>query len=298
MDENLGKIALKFNRDENNLLIFIESIIFNITDERDIDSVFLLILNMISKYILNDIFLENSHYLIAERSDLVTDKKALTRRIQDTSYFTKNQIDILSDIYNIDVDKKGEFYQLGYDFDEEFSGFLVDIKDNGIFNDICYINLETGKEVDSKLLSTSIHEMAVMSLYLKCFVKKGDLLIIEEPEAHLHPKNQRILTKYIVRAINQGLKIILTTHSDYIIEQFNNLIRLNKIDSNLLSDFNYTNRDVLNPKNISIYHFKKQKKDLYNAIKIDINETGFYEDSLTPISEELYDESDKIIDLM
>ena len=34
------------------------------------------------------------------------------------------------------------------------------------------------------------------------------------------------------------------------------------------------------------------------GLKVDINETGFYEESLTPISEELYDESDKIIDLM
>ena len=297
-EENSGKIALKFNRDEKNLLIFIESILFNLNEKEDIDSLFLVIVGLIANYIFKDIFLEDSYYLIAERSDLVTDKKALTRRIQDISYFSKNQIDILSEIYNIDSTKKGEFYRLGCEFDEEFSGLMVDIKNNEIFNDISYTDIKTGREIHTNLLSTSIHEMALLSLYLKYIVKKGDLLIIEEPEAHLHPKNQRILTKFIVRAINKGLKIMITTHSDYVVEQFNNLIRLSTIDKNLLDEFNYTVDDILNPENISMYHFKKEENYLFTAQKVDINETGFYEESLTPISEELYDESDKIIDLM
>ena len=78
------------------------------------------------------------------------------------------------------------------------------------------------------------YETALFSIYLKYVVEKGDLLIIEEPEAHLHPENQRILVKYIVRAVNKGLKVMLTTHSDYVIEQFNNFVRLASIDSERL----------------------------------------------------------------
>ena len=294
---NSGRIALAFDS-ESNLLINIESIFFNITQLSDVNSLLLIILTMIVNSIFKDICLKNSYYLIAERSDLVTDNKALTRRIQDKSYFSKNQIDILSKLYSIDSTQKGEFYELGCEFDREFSGYLVDIKDNGINNDISFIDDGTNNEVSSKMLSTSIHEMALLSIYLKYVVKKDDLLIIEEPEAHLHPKNQRILVKYIVRAVNKGLKVMLTTHSDYVIEQFNNFVRLNSVDENFLDEFNYTEQDILNHEDISIYTFKKDSEKQFVAEKIDINETGFDEESFAPISEELYDESDRIIDMM
>lgn len=294
---NTSKIALDFDS-KSNLLINIESMLFNITELSDVNSLLLIVLTMIANSLFRDICLKNSYYIIAERSDLVTDNKALTRRIQDRSYFSKNQIDILSKIYSINPAQKGEFYDLGCEFDKEFSGYLVEVKDNGINNDISYIDEDTSKEVSSKMLSTSIHEMALLSIYLKYVIKKEDLLIIEEPEAHLHPKNQRILVKYLVRAVNSGLKVMITTHSDYVIEQFNNFVRLNSINQDSLEEFNYSQDDVLNHEDISIYTFKKDSKKQYVAEKIDINETGFDEETFAPISEELYDESDKIIDMM
>lgn len=294
---NTSKIALDFDS-ESNLLINIESILFNITELSDVNSLLLIVLIMIANSIFRDICLKNSYYIIAERSDLVTDNKALARRIQDKSYFSKSQIDILSKIYSIDSAQKGEFYDLGCEFDKQFSGYLVEVKDNGINNDISYIDEDTSQEVSSKMLSTSIHEMALLSIYLKYVVKKDDLLIIEEPEAHLHPKNQRILVKYLVRAVNNGLKVMITTHSDYVIEQFNNFIRLNSINPDSLEEFNYTSEDVLNHEDISIYAFKKDSKKQFIAEKININETGFNEETFAPISEELYDESDRIIDMM
>ena len=293
---NTTKMTLYFDNNSN-LLINIESILFNITELNDVKSLLLVMLTMIANSIIGNLCLKNSYYINAERSDLVTDHKALTRRIQDKSYFSKNQIDILSKIYNIDPNIKGEFYDLACDFDKEFSGYLVDIKDNTLYNDITYIDEDSNQEVSSKMLSTSIHEMALLSIYLKYVVKKDDLLIIEEPEAHLHPKNQRILVKYIVRAVNNGLNVMLTTHSDYVIEQFNNFVRLSAIDTDNLDEFAYTPADILNYEDISIYTFKKESKKQYIAEKIEINETGFDEEIFTPISEELYDESDKIIDM-
>ena len=291
---NTGKITINFDKDSN-LLINIESVLFNITQLSDVNSVILIILTMIAKSILGQICLKNSYYLTCERSVLVTDNKALTRRIHDKSYFSKNQIDILSKLYSINPSKIGEFYDLGCEFDKEFSGYLVYIKDNGITNEIYYIDRDSNQEVSSKMLSTSIHEMALLSIYLKYVVEKGDLLIIEEPEAHLHPENQRILVKYIVRAVNKGLKVMLTTHSDYVIEQFNNFIRLYSVN---LDEFDYTPSDVLSHEDISIYTFKKDSEKQFVAEKIDINETGFDEETFTPVSEDLYDESDKIIGMM
>lgn len=47
--------------------------------------------------------------------------------------------------------------------------------------------------------------------------KKGDIVIVENPEAHIHPAGQRILGELIARAGQGGVQIIAETHSDHII---------------------------------------------------------------------------------
>lgn len=47
--------------------------------------------------------------------------------------------------------------------------------------------------------------------------KPGDLIIIENPEAHIHPAGQRMLGELIAKAGAGGAQIIVETHSDHII---------------------------------------------------------------------------------
>jgi len=47
--------------------------------------------------------------------------------------------------------------------------------------------------------------------------RKGDLLIFENPEAHIHPKGQRIIGELIAMAAANDIQIIMETHSDHIL---------------------------------------------------------------------------------
>lgn len=47
--------------------------------------------------------------------------------------------------------------------------------------------------------------------------QEGDLILIENPEAHIHPKGQRYLGELIARVAASGVQILLETHSDHIL---------------------------------------------------------------------------------
>ena len=58
----------------------------------------------------------------------------------------------------------------------------------------------------------------VLPVFVSCLVaEKGGLIIIENPEAHLHPKGQALLGSFLARAAQSGVQIIIETHSDHIL---------------------------------------------------------------------------------
>lgn len=56
--------------------------------------------------------------------------------------------------------------------------------------------------------------------------KKGSLVVIENPEAHLHPRGQAKLGELISKAARNGAQIILETHSDHVLNGIRVMNRL------------------------------------------------------------------------
>ncbi len=74
--------------------------------------------------------------------------------------------------------------------------------------------------------SSMVSELAPVVLYLRHVVQPGDLLIIEEPESHLHPAMQVEFTRQLAAAVQSGIRIIITTHSEWVLEELANLVHL------------------------------------------------------------------------
>lgn len=49
-------------------------------------------------------------------------------------------------------------------------------------------------------------------------VQANEIILLEEPETHLHPRAMRTLAKSIIGAVEHGAQIILTTHSQDLID--------------------------------------------------------------------------------
>lgn len=75
--------------------------------------------------------------------------------------------------------------------------------------------------------SSAVRSLLDIGFYLRHEAQRGDLLMVDEPELNLHPENQRRLAKLFARLVNLGIKVFITTHSDYIIKELNTLIMLN-----------------------------------------------------------------------
>jgi energy-coupling factor transporter ATP-binding protein EcfA2 len=60
---------------------------------------------------------------------------------------------------------------------------------------------------------------AVLRLALEAMLLDDGLLILEEPEVHLHPAAQGLAAKVIVDSVRRGLQVILTTHSLELIDR-------------------------------------------------------------------------------
>ncbi len=75
--------------------------------------------------------------------------------------------------------------------------------------------------------SSAVRSLLDIGFYLRYVAQRGDLLMIDEPELNLHPENQRRVARLFARLANLGIKVFITTHSDYIIKELNTLIMLN-----------------------------------------------------------------------
>ena len=88
-----------------------------------------------------------------------------------------------------------------------------------------------GWKQDLGLMNTSsmVSELAPVVLYLRYVVRPGETLIIEEPESHLHPALQVEFTRHLAAAVRAGVRVIVTTHSEWVLQELANLVRLSEL---------------------------------------------------------------------
>ena len=91
--------------------------------------------------------------------------------------------------------------------------------------------------------SSSARELSDFYFFLRHAAQKNQILIIDEPESHLDTSNQILLARLLVRAVGAGLKILITTHSDYIVKEINNLIMLSSVEDDVVKKQKYELKD-------------------------------------------------------
>lgn len=155
--------------------------------------------------------------------------------------------------------------------------------------------------------SSSVRSLLDIGFYLRHIARSGDLLIIDEPELNLHPKNQRLVARLFAMLVNRGIKVFITTHSDYITRELNILIMLKargERSLRIIKENEYDPGQLLSHDKLKVYVAKKtlfqlkgNKKRTWNQSleRVEVNEEGIAPHSFDDTIEDMNRIQDEIV---
>ena len=153
---------------------------------------------------------------------------------------------------------------------------------------------DTQQEIRLSRASSMVSELAPVVLFLRGAVAPGDLLIIEEPEAHLHPAAQTQMAVTMARMVRAGVRVLVTTHSDWLLKEIGNLLREGELEKKTGESTNgETLPSSLRASEVGIWLFRKDGTSggsTVQEIPFDRSE-GVEPPDYEDVAEELYNRS-------
>lgn len=234
------------------------------------------------------------HHASKEQFDL----NSLLNDVMKSKYSAPiaNYIDWLNEIKVNRKNKNGEFHNLAEELKRIISGkYSVDTEGQIYFSTYKKGN-KTARKIELHLSSSTVKSLFGLWFYLEHQAKKGDILMIDEPELNLHPSNQRVIARFLAKLVNSGLRIVVSTHSDYFVKEINSLMMLHSVPDELVSERDALMKkqgisieSILNPECVAAYVFDnnsvsemKKTNEGINAITFDevINSINYDNDEI------------------
>ena len=183
-------------------------------------------------------------------------RELLFKAYQSYSLPIEKNVDFIRELE--EIFKKNSFIVEQYpdvlaDFADIIGGNYVVTRDEYLY----YVP-KNGKSVKLSMdeSSSAVRSLLDIGFYLRHEAQLGDLLMVDEPELNLHPENQRRVARLFARLVNIGIKVFITTHSDYIVKELNTLIMLNH-DQDYLKQIaekeGYKAEEMLSSEKIKVY---------------------------------------------
>ena len=184
------------------------------------------------------------HYLPAARGGIMLSHNKLTEDILEGAAAPSNApirsvfVDFLNDLARIgeisgDKKKKGNSSAVAKSDNfarkmEEILHGKIEVKTSKTGYPRFFYQFDsaaaTGHEIPLMTASSAVSELAPIALFMQHHLSPGDVFIVEEPESHLHPKAQREVAEILVGLVIAGVHVVVTTHSDIMLEQLSNFV--------------------------------------------------------------------------
>ncbi|HDG1576707.1 TPA: ATP-binding protein, partial [Vibrio cholerae] len=156
-----------------------------------------------------------------------------------------------------------------------------------------------GKDLKVPLKSSSGASKSLMLLdYFMYQYYDYGYLIIDEPELNLHLDSQKEIAQVLCSIANQGIKVVVTTHSDHFIREVNNLIMLSNkklkhnVKQEIMKKAGIRKGSIISADKVSTFVISKNERKAYEM------SVGIYGIDLTLFNEEIMKSNDVTQELM
>ena len=141
--------------------------------------------------------------------------------------------------------------------------------------------------------SSMVSELAPIIVIARSHLDPYDLLIIEEPEAHLYPGALPLIAKCLAKLVRSNVRVLITTHSDWLLKSLRNLILEGDLIELGLSDQDTSNDNYLLRNEVGAWEFFASSEfDGTKVKEIKFDEfDGIEPSEIERISDSLYNES-------
>ena len=167
----------------------------------------------------------------------------------------------------------------------------------GTYPEFVYRAHQSGQDIRMSRASSMVSELAPVILFIRKNIETGDTLILEEPEAHLHPAAQTDMAVALARLARAGVRVVITTHSDWLLQQIGNLIREGEL-AETGDEAAPASEAALRPRDVGVWLFDRNGPGGGSTVReipfdrIDGVQPSDYED----VAERLYNRSAELQD--
>ena len=159
----------------------------------------------------------------------------------------------------------------------------------GVYPDFVYQPNKTAETIRLARASSMESELAPVVLFLRSTITRDDMLIIEEPEAHLHPEMQVKFTRFLASVVRSGVRIVMTTHSEWVLEELANLVQASKLTKTQRKEINGSDI-ALNENEVGAWLFQPKKRPKGSVVEeIPLNrESGTFAAGYDKVAVDVY----------
>ena len=135
-------------------------------------------------------------------------------------------------------------------------------------------------------VSSMVAALAPLVLCLRYVVRPGRVLVVEEPESHLHPAKQVELARQLAALVNAGVRVIVTTHSEWLLEELANIVQRAGV-----SEGNREKGEVaLRQDQVGVWLFKPGESGGSTVTEATFDESGFYPSGFDEVAAGLHND--------
>ena len=160
---------------------------------------------------------------------------------------------------------------------------------------------QDGHHLPIRRASSMVADLAPLAMWIDRLIQPGDLLIIDEPESHLHPEAIRLVARVLVRLVNENVRVVCATHSSVLLHELSNCILRSQV-RRPESDSNdeFAMGDILALEDVAVHRFfRPGPADPVEVEQVNIEpDWGIAEDEYVAVATDLSDETAHLIDLL